>query len=94
MNHKRADDLLQELSPLIGGKVGSFNAYIEPPKHGAYNELAEGYKIIIDHENIDDSNLPSIVKTLEREGLKHIKTERVDKVAMMIYEPKKPHSSP
>ena len=88
MNRKRADELFQELSLFIGGKVGSFNAYVEPPKFGKNNELAEGYKIIIDHENISDSNFPNIMKILEREGLKHVKSERVDRLAMMIYEPK------
>jgi len=86
MNMDEIKDLLNALS-FIKGKKKGLNVFIEVPNPVVF-DVADGYKLIIDYENVHNDNLQRITDVVDGRKLKRIRTQRADRDVMLIYKPR------
>jgi hypothetical protein len=79
-------DVLEKLSDCVQLRLG-IEAFIEPPATWGYDEITEGYKLIIKDKAINPSNEDCIESIAKELGLKCMWVLRAEELWLMMYTP-------
>ena len=86
MRRKKISGVLEKLSDCVQLRLG-IEAFIEPPATWGYDEITEGYKLIIRSDAIKPSNGDCIVSIAKELSLKCMWVWRMEEFWLMIYTP-------
>ena len=87
MNFSEVTKIIDDLLILHGSNEG-INMAILIPLPNVYDELAEGYKIIIDENIVDNAAQRRIVEAVNKHGKLYIWTHYANRRVVMIYTPR------
>lgn len=86
MRREEIRDVLEKLSDCVQLRLG-IEAFIEPPATWGYDEITEGYKLIIKDKAINPSNEDCIESIAKELGLKCMWVLRAEELWLMMYTP-------